>query len=256
MSMYGIYMSASGAQAYSEYLNVVANNIANVDTPGFKREFPVIQARHAEEIARGMATPGMGSINDVGGGVMMQETRTDFTKGNFQQTDNPLDFVINDRSGNTFFVVDKEGQRMLTRAGNFRMSATGQLQTQDGYSVLNSEGGPIQLNPNARTQVGTNGTILQPDIGITHSLALVQPSSVADLVKAGETLFENLGQELPAENQDRNVQSGYLELSTSNSVQEMLEMINVTRSYEANVRMIQSHDQTIGSLIGRLLTTG
>ena len=78
---YGMYISAEGAMAQSLRLETIANNLANVDTVGFKRDLALCQARLAEEAAMGLAPAGDGSINDVGGGVMVEATVTDFSPG-------------------------------------------------------------------------------------------------------------------------------------------------------------------------------
>ena len=130
---YGLYISAEGAQAQSRRLEVIANNIANVDTVGFKRDLAVMQSRYAEADQRGIASPGDGSLNDIGGGVQFHQTVTDFSPGPLRKTGNPTDVAL---QGDGFFVVEKGQDRMLTRAGNFRLTADGKLVTQQGYSVL------------------------------------------------------------------------------------------------------------------------
>src|SRR5437762_8040997 len=78
---YGLYMSAAGAQAQSQKVEVLSNNLANVNTVGFKRELALLQARDSEAIERGMATRGKGALEDIGGGVRMNATWTDFSTG-------------------------------------------------------------------------------------------------------------------------------------------------------------------------------
>src|SRR5947207_15044099 len=97
---YGMYISAEGAAAQAQRLEVIANNMANVDTAGFKQDVPTFQARFAEAIQRGTAQSGNKSVNDVGGGVKVIDTQTDFSAGIFKPTGNDLDFAIN---GKGFF---------------------------------------------------------------------------------------------------------------------------------------------------------
>ena len=78
---YGLYISADGAQAQMQRLEVIANNLANGETVGFKRDLGIIQSRYAEAIQQGLSSPGGGSIDDLGGGVRFQETKTDFSTG-------------------------------------------------------------------------------------------------------------------------------------------------------------------------------
>ena len=108
---YGIYLSAEGAQAQSRRLEVIANNLANVNTVGFKKEFAIMQARYSEAIAAGTASPGSGSLADIGGGVRMEETKTDFSQGPTRRTGSPTDLAI---SGDGFFAVRKGQETLLT----------------------------------------------------------------------------------------------------------------------------------------------
>src|SRR5271156_6604963 len=101
---YGLYIAAEGASAQSTRLEVIANNLANVGTPGFKRDFAMFQARYAEETRRGTDYPGSHSINDLGGGVEIRGTQTDFTAGPMKKTGSESDIAI---QGDAFFLVRK-----------------------------------------------------------------------------------------------------------------------------------------------------
>ena len=245
---YGMYISAAGAHAQSQRLQVLTNNLANADTPGFKRELAVFQARHAEAIEQGLATPGSGDLTDVGGGVSLAETITDFSNGTLRQTGNQTDLAID---GDGFFLVEKQGQQLLTRAGNFHFSTAGQLQTEDGHAVLAAGGAAVAVDPLVAWRFLENGSISQA--GTVTPLALVRPQSTGDLVKAGQNLFSPLADVIPVANADRRVRSGFIEQSSIKPAAEMMELIETSRAYEANVRMIQNHDHMIGSLVNRVL---
>lgn len=245
---YGMYISAAGADAQSARLQVLSNNLANAGTPGFKREIAVLQARHAEAIERGDVAAGQRGIDDIGGGVRMAETVTDFSTGAVRQTGSATDLAIN---GDGFFLVDKQGEPLLTRAGNFHFATSGELQTEQGYPVMAADGGPVAIDPLQPWSVSETGGIEQA--GSTQLLALVRPASLGDLVKAGENMFSPLAATPPVPTEARNVKPGYLEQSTVKPAIEMMELIETSRAYEANIRMIQSQDQMIGSLVGRLL---
>ena len=245
---YGMYLSAAGADVQSARLQVVSNNLANASTPGFKREIAICQARHAEAIERGQVAAGSRGIDDVGGGVQLSETVTDFSTGAIRETKNKTDLAIN---GDGFFVVDKNGESLLTRAGNFHFSTTGQLQSEQGYPVMSLDGGPIAIDPILPFDFTEDGGIEQG--GNLLQLALVQPASLGDLVKVGENMFSPLADVAPVANADRKVKSGYLEQSGVQPTLEMMELIETSRAYEANVRLIQSQDQMVGSLVNRIL---
>lgn len=245
---YGMYISAAGAHVQSERLRVLSNNLANVDTTGFKRGVAVFQARAAEAIERGEDTPDSKSLNNIGGGVEIADTVTDFSPGVLRQTNSPTDLAID---GDGFFVVERDGKSMLTRAGNFHFDSTGQLQTEQGFPVLGTDGKPVTIAPNQAWRFTEDGTIDQE--GNRISLSLVKPKSLGDLANAGNNLFDPLApvtQLLPGE---RRVKEGHLEQSTVVPSSEMIDLIETSRAFEANVRMIQNHDQMIGSLVNRVL---
>jgi flagellar basal-body rod protein FlgF/flagellar basal-body rod protein FlgG len=249
---YGTYISAEGAQVQSLRMDVIANNLANVDTVGFKRELAIFQARLAEETARGGDYVGSGSVNDVGGGVEPAETRTDFSPGPLQETGNPTDLAIR---GDAYFVVDRGGREHLTRAGNFAFQPDGTLVTQDGaYPVVGATGDPIQINPaDTSWYVTPEGGIVQQ--GEIRYLALAQPDSRNDLLKIGENLFLPLKAPQAIEPGQRGqiVASGYLERSGVEPTTEMMQLIETARAFEANASLIRTQDQMLGTLIGRVL---
>jgi flagellar basal-body rod protein FlgF/flagellar basal-body rod protein FlgG len=245
---YGLYISAAGAHVQSQRVEVLSNNIANANTPGFKRELAVLQARHAEAIDQGEDYPGTRSVNNVGGGVFMKETLTDFSPGAMKNTGRTADMAID---GDGFFVVEREGQQFLTRAGNFEIAADGRLTGPGNTTVLGEDGRPIFIDPTSPWIVDPSGTVLQS--GNATRIMLAKPKSYGDLAKAGENLFMPLAPTAPVEPTDRRVKSGWLEHSSSNPILEMTQLIEASRAYEANIRMIQNHDSTLGSLIGRLL---
>jgi flagellar basal-body rod protein FlgF/flagellar basal-body rod protein FlgG len=230
-------------------VEVLSNNLANVNTVGFKRELALLQARESEAIERGLSHRGTQQLEDVGGGVRMNATFTDFSPGTMQLTHMPSDLAID--ATNTFFQVQRGGQTLLTRAGNFHVAPDGRLLTTHDDEVLATDGEPVQLNPNLEYRFLPGGVVEQA--GNRVALALVRPRNVAALQKVGENYFsfERAADVAPAE--DRNVRSGYLEGSGVNPVEEMVELITASRAYEANVRIIQQHDTATSELISRML---
>ncbi len=251
--MYGTYLSASGADTYNRYLEVIANNVANVDTPGFRRELPIVKAYHSEAIEQGLAVPGNRDINDVGGGVGLFQTVTSFEIGQVKRTGVDSDLMLADPRGDHFFVVDQGGQQVLTRAGNFLFDQEGHLITQSGDQVLAVGGSPVRINPNFPHQFDSSGNVFQAATGIRAELAVVRPESLHDLQHIGGNSFTSRGELQAVPVEERRVRTGFLETSAARPVQEMVDMVKVTRAYEANVRMIQQQDGITESLIGRVL---
>jgi flagellar basal-body rod protein FlgF len=247
---YGLYISAEGAQAQTRRLETIANNLANVDTPGFKRDLAVCQARYAEAVEQGLKAPGTGALDDIGGGVLVRQTKTDFSAGPLKHTQNPADLAI---EGDAFFQVRKGDETFLTRAGNFRLTARGDLVTQQGYAVLGETGAPIIIKPDSGPwEISGAGVVRQRD-GDAQNLALVKPESLSDLVKVGENLFHSTTDPRPIAPNERKVANGYPELSTVKPTVEMTAMIEASRLVEANINLMKSQDHMLSSLIGRLL---
>lgn len=247
---YGMYISAEGANAQAKRLEVIANNMANVDTAGFKQDVAMFQARFAEAIQKGQAAPGDGSINDIGGGVKINNVKTDFAPGEMKRTGNDLDVAI---GGQGFFHIrGDDGKSYLSRAGAFELDAQGRLVTQNGQRpVLDQQDSEIVLSRNAPVDISADGFIRQS--GTLYALGMSRPESLDAMVKVGNNLWQPSGDIQPLALSERNVRQGYLEVSGANPVQSMMAMIETTRAFEANSRMIQNQDSMTGSLISRAL---
>ncbi len=246
---YGLYLAAEGAHAQTKRLEVVANNLANANSNGFKRDLAIFQARSSEAIARGQAAPGSGSLNDLGGGVSVVSTLTDFSPGPVDTTNRPTDLAID---GDAFFVVSNGGKSLLTRSGNFKIDGSGRLVDVNGHSVLSDGGTPVVIDPE-------NGPFqFTPDGGVTQAgdityLAMVRPRSNGDLVKQGENTFMPLSPPVPILPEERQVAVGHLEMSGVKPTIEMTELIESTRAFEANISMIKGYDQLMTTLVQGVL---
>ena len=256
LMVYGLYISAEGAQAQSRRLEMISNNLANVDTPGFKNEFAVFEARDAEALQQNLDYAGSGSINNIGGGVMFRETKTNFAPGPITPSGNREDLAIR---GEGYFQVLHDDQVLLTRGGNFLFSPDGRLTTQEGFPVLNNQGAPVQVDPAAKAAhtgdyFNERGELVIG--GEAVPLAIVKPQSNADLVKFGKNFFRPLAPVVPVAANERLAAPGMLERSQANPITEMMAMIETTRAYESNINMIKTQDEAIGNLLGRVLRQG
>ena len=249
---YGMYLSAEGARAQAQRLEFIANNLANVDTPGFKRDVPTFQARFAEAIQRGQDFPGSKSRNDTGGGVKLMGVETDFSHSTLRSTGVKTDLAIN---GDGFFnVSNQDGETFLTRAGNFLVDATGRMLTQTGkFSLLDDGGGPIKLDPELPWEFLPGGIIEQS--GQRIAVGLERPQSLGDLVKVGDNVFRSLGPVEKVSENERDIRQGYLELSGVSSTREMMMMIETPRAFEANTKLIQHQDGMLSQLLSRVLAS-
>lgn len=245
---YGLYLSAEGAHAQSVRLETLANNLANADTVAFKRDQALFQARLAEATARGMDQPGSGSINDLGGGVEVLGTITDYSPAALKRTGGNTDFAIN---GDSFFVVQRGRKQLLTRAGNFSIDANGKLVTAEGDTVMSDLGEPIVIDPTIPWRATPDGALAQA--GDVFYMAMVRPRSLGDLAKAGDNLYAPLAPTKPLDPMERQVNVGFLEASNVSPTGEMVELIETTRAFEANVALIRNQDELLNNLISEVL---
>jgi flagellar basal body rod protein FlgG len=205
-----------------EALDLLSNNLANTQTNGYKvdREFYNLYTS-ADALAGGEYDPTQ--MPDI------VKNWTDFSQGSLQQTSNPLDLAI---GGEGFFAVNGlDGNTLYTRNGSFRLSATGQLITQDGYAVRDVNGKPVQLDATQPISVDTAGNVNQAG----QVVAQLQVSSFADLsqlTKQGATYFHFNGQPTDIERAPGEVQQGKVEGSNVTTAESAVRLVTVMRQFE------------------------
>lgn len=256
----GLYIAASGMDSTLARQDVIANNLANASTIGFKQNRAVDVAFPTYLIARihdqrmnvldGTAEV-RPTIGFMGGGVIPQEITTDYSQGAHMDTKNPLDFALN---GPGFFsVLSPDGKTFLTRDGNFSLDANGRLVTGDGLPVL-GHNGEIYVDGNQVT-VDAEGNI-NVDGKALDQLLVVKVQDEKKLTKVGHSLFDaGPNNKIDTAPDDIQVEQGTLEQSNVNSIEEMVNMIDTYRNYELNSRIISTYDDvmnlaatTIGTL--------
>ena len=238
----GIYTSALGLIPLQKKLEVIANNLANVDTTAFKRD-----DSFANELIAANTLVNNGSVSPTQNDVS-EQTLTDFSQGPLQQTSNPLDVAID---GPGFFVVQNpDGSTSLTRDGSFTLSSDGTLVTRSGAAVMGAEG-PIRIS-NIQ-QIQSNSLVIdrygvvKAGKEIYGQLRVVMPSSYSEIAKAGGNLYSiNQGAQLRDVNPSSvTIRQGYLEGSNVNPIEEMVAMIQIQQDFEAGQKAIQSQDSTL-----------
>jgi flagellar basal body rod protein FlgG len=245
----GIYSSAAGGFLQQMRMDVLANNLANVDTPGYKPDVFMARLREAEAVEDGPRTWSNSLLDRMGGGVFAHKTTTDFRPGPIELTGNPLHMAIH---GKGFFTVrGSDGQTFLTRAGDFARAADGRLVTANGrHEVLNDGGSPIVIEGStANLRVLPDGTIVRGNVPVDRvGLRDVPENARGQLRKAGENLYRFFGQGqlTPAEG---SVESGAVEGAAVNPATEMVSMIEASRRFEFNMRLLQFHDQMMESYV-------
>ncbi|GHT47156.1 flagellar basal body protein [Planctomycetales bacterium] len=261
---YGLYISSEGAMSQEYKMQTIANNIANLETPGFKREVALQMARHTESVAIGEIDFDTGLMTDIGGGVHTIGTHTEFKQGPIKATEVESDLAI---EGDGWFRVRDlaNGEEFLTRAGNFQVNRNGQFVTEWGrsrFQLLDTDGEVVGLpDPNSKTwHITDDGVLHEAGVGRLQQIALVQPDNMKNMVKVGENVYRfhelNEGElgytDIPDVERPR-IRSGHLEMSATNPSTEMIEMIVTSRAVETNVKMMHTQDEATSALINQVL---
>ncbi|MBR1391693.1 MAG: flagellar hook-basal body protein [Lachnospiraceae bacterium] len=263
----GLYTAYTGMVNEQNRMDIMTNNLANATTTGYKKEGTTDRA-FADQLALKIKdtssvhiAKGLGNVNL---GVKIGEVYTDFTQGSFEVTDGKTDFALD---GKGFFAISftskaGETRHMLTRDGDFTLTKEGYLVTKDGDFVLNregalsgdaGEGNYIQIDPAQDFQVLSDGTIMQNG-AVVAQIGIVDVENYDYISKYGENLYQLVdgGQLIES---DARVEQGVLEASNVNIVSEMVDMITITRAYEANQKIIQTIDSMLeksSNTVGKL----
>ena len=235
----GVYTAATGMTAQQQRLDIVANNLANVNTRGYKAE----RVAFGEALGRAMATDGGTgeSLGTLSSGAKITSESIDFAQGAAEITGNPLDLAI---QGDGMFAVAAKGGTAYTRDGAFRVDARNTLVTKSGDAVLDTNGKPIVL-PAGTVTIDANGAI-RPTGGTETLATLALARGTFKKANQGGNLFSSTD----AKTVDGRgaFASGQLESANVEPVSAMIEMISIQRSYEMSQKMVQSQDEATGKL--------
>ena len=243
--------ASTGMEAQQMNLNTIANNLANVNTTGFKKNKIEFQDMLYEKKRTVGAEEGAGNLVpagvEVGNGARVASTAKIYTQGQVSQTGEKMDVAV---QGDGFFeVLRPDGTTAYTRDGGFKVASDGRVVTNDGLPVQ-SGFQPIPVDAQS-VNISTNGqvTIQTPGGSQTFQIQLVRFNNPAGLRSMGGNLLEEtpssgtptLG--TPAEAGFGSILQGYLETSNVNVAEEMVNMILAQRAYEVNSKAIQTSDQ-------------
>lgn len=224
------YIGLSRQMTLRRELDIVANNIANADTTGFKVEQLLVGEEVGDRARNAFVRPGVSFVMDHGVG-------RDFGQGALKQTSRSLDFAI-EGEGVFFALKDGQGRDAYTRDGAFTTDAEGRLMTQAG-ALVQGDGGEIVLDPALGTPaVAADGTISQNGQPVGR-LSVVRFAALGVLEKGGDGLYRNASNAAPMDATDAQVRQGMLEGSNVNSILEITNLIEISRSYERITRMIE-----------------
>lgn len=244
----GLYAAYTGMINQQRRMDVVTNNFANSATIGFKKEGATSQAFETMLAykLKDRSTPGHAQrIGTANLGVKIGENYTDWSQGAFEVTDNPYDLAL---SGNGFFAIEftnKAGEvsTKYTRDGAFTLDVSGDLVTADGDYVLDTNGRHIRLDPLSTASIAVDGTITQNG----RVIATIQVADFEDydyLEHYGENYYQPVDG-ARFQNSGAFIHSGYLEASNVETVSEMVDLINISRDYESNQKVITTIDSTL-----------
>ncbi len=219
-------------------MSVIANNLANMNTTGFKGE----KMMFVEHLVRSRGGEKIGGdrlayVRDIA-------TAKDLSEGAFKKTSNPLDLAIN---GDGFFVLGTPGGERYTRSGNFQMDATGQLVTRSGEPVLSDSGEPFFMSPeDSNIEIARDGTI-STENGVLGKIAVVSFANRQEMRVVAGGMYSTSQPPVPVEQPV--IAQGMLEGSNVKPIAEMTRMIEVSRSYQSTKNFVQREDERMKEMI-------
>lgn len=250
----GLYTSGLGMTTQMKRLDVISNNLANVNTAGYKKNdaivssFPEMLMTKINDTNNNVKIPT--PIGRVTLGTQVDEIYTNFTQGAFVRTDEKFNLAI---QGDGFFVINTpNGDERYTRDGSFVIDTNGQLKTQEGNSVM-GQNGVLTLGENFLTQISEvfidEGGTVNINGEYIDTIRMVNFEDNNALQKIGDNLYQGNGNQVAFEGK---LVQGYVEGSNVNPVTAMVDMITVSRTYEANQKMIQVHDTLMGKAVNEV----
>ena len=259
----GMYTAVSGALVAQSAVDVIANNLANVNTAGFKRALLQVQAQPQSEIDRYQTDPGkapnaripgipaVAYVGTMGSGAQVYDTPAIFEQGAIASTGNDLDVAL---SGPGFFAVrNAAGAVRYTRDGAFQRDANGYLTAQNGDRVLDRSGAAIVLPAQGQIQIGRDGAVTSGGAQLAQ-LNVVEFANPNALRPEGDSRFVDTGAAGARAATNTTALQGSLESSNANVVRSMVDLIANERWFDANEKVIQTEDDATGvaiSTVGR-----
>lgn len=237
----GMYRSASAMIPRIKQQEIIANNLANASSPGFKKDMIFTQ-----ELSRAQAK--LSTPRNDWETPMIDQVYTDYDQGSLDKTNNPLDLAI---EGYGFFIIqDPESEDIyLTRAGNFAVSPDGYLSTPEGYRVM-SDAGPITLD-GGDVDISEIGQV-SVDGSVVANIRIADVENPEELSKVGQNAW-NVPEGIELRGAlNFTIRQGYLESSNIDAVKEMVDMIVSFRGYESDAQALKMQDDSLEKLINNV----
>jgi flagellar basal body rod protein FlgG len=252
---YGMYLSATGVLTNSHRQDVIANNLANAETVGYKRNLALFHERLGEAIVSRQqgGLSGADPLFDLmTGGHLVAPTAVDRRQGELEHTGNSLDVAI---QGRGYFSVLHDGQKRLTRDGRFMLDRAGHLimANSAGDRVLDPQGKPIVIDPTLapKLTVADDGQISADGLSVAQ-IGLFDVADPSLLVKRGGTLLSPPDPAQVRAATGARLRNGFVERSNVDPTLELTQLMDAQRQLEANANMIRYQDQTLGKLVNEV----
>jgi flagellar basal-body rod protein FlgF len=231
------YITLTRQSGLAREMQVVANNIANAATTGFRAE-GVIFSEYVQPVERGKSlSMGQGNVRN-----------TSFEQGGLASTGGTYDLAI---EGDGYFLIQTPAGERLSRAGAFTPNAEGELVTYDGYRVLDAGGAPLFVPPGASIAISPDGT-LSADGNPLGQIGLVKPTDAKDMIREDGVMFRADSGYEPAD--EARVLQGFVENSNVNAIGQLARMIEVQRAYEMGQSFLQREDERVRAAMKALMT--
>lgn len=283
----GLYTAASGLTAQQRRHDAITNNIANINTPGFKGTSTVTRS-FPDMLLSAMGGPDPldnGKLGKLSTGIFAEENLLSMAQGDLQETKRSQDLalvsdilvpgVVFDASGKSidangdvtyqpqafFSVLSADGQERYTRNGSFRTAADGTLLTSDGFQVLGTNGQPIVVTGSwDNVQVGPQGQLLDANTGLALAgapqLRVMRVDNPNLMIRQGDGQFsyegDAAGIRAIGANDRVEVRQGYLERSNVDTAQSAVDMMAALRAYESNQKVIQFYDRSLDKAVNEI----
>ena len=261
----GLYSACSAMIVQTTYLDVVANNLANVNTAGFRKRIPVSQSfpdlfmDRIEKISEDgetkiMTIPpfqmnykGNAMIGSLSFANVMTSTYMPDVHGPYAVTDNPLDAALR---GEGFFTLQgPDGEIYYTRQGTFQLNDAGNIVSSDGMRLI-ADGAPVNIEDNSSFSFNSDGYIIADGEAVAQlDIVTFENPSLLRQVGASALYAQTPQSGIPVPVDEPNVLSGTIEKSNVNVVEDMARMIEIQRAYEAASKALMTHDETAGKMI-------
>lgn len=244
----GLYTAYTGMANEQKRLDIVSNNIANAATVGYKKE--KVTSQSFDHLLTIKIKDRSESYNDrpigtMSLGVKLGEVYTDYIQGSLRQSDGTYHMALEGKGFFTLSVTDRDGveHTRYTRNGTFTMTKDGNIVDEDGNQLMGESGAVIVPTDAARVVIDESGAVYADGLHV-NTVKVVDFENYDYLKKSGETMYEALEGAQETDSLS-SVRQGFTEQSNVNVVSEMVEMITITRAYEANQKVIQSTDKTL-----------